>query len=66
MISTLVAWVWYDHEEAILEIEFVDGELHNYFDVPSYIYAALMWADSLWEYFKRFIQDRYDFEIIQN
>ena len=54
--SSLVA-VGYDSQQQILEIEFHDGSIYQYFAVPAYVYSGLMSMASHGYYFQTFIKD---------
>jgi len=51
--------VGYDSESHTLEIEFHNGDVYQYFDVPQSTYDALMHASSHGSYFHRYIKDRH-------
>jgi hypothetical protein len=53
--SSLVA-VGYDSQQQILEIEFHDGSVYQYFEVPSYVYTGLMSMGSHGYYYQTFIK----------
>jgi KTSC domain len=38
-------------EDNVLEVEFLDGGLYQYFDVPEAVYLGLMQAESAGKYF---------------
>lgn len=57
--STNLSAVGYDSENKILTIEFNDGGLYEYYDVPQNIYDELMSASSKGSFFHRFIRDAY-------
>lgn len=44
--SSTVASVGYDPKTQTLEVEFHNGSVYQYFDVPSHVYDALMSAAS--------------------
>jgi len=44
--SSAFAKVGYSKRRQILEIEFVNGAVYRYFDVPLSVYRELMWAES--------------------
>lgn len=44
--STNVAAIGYDSGSQTLEIEFLNGSIYQYFDVPQQIYDELMGANS--------------------
>ncbi|WP_366664304.1 KTSC domain-containing protein [uncultured Alistipes sp.] len=48
--SSNIASIGYDEENLILEVEFNNGNIYHYFDVPSHIYEGLMNADSKGSY----------------
>ena len=54
--------VGYDPKARVLEIEFSQGEVYRYFDVPSSLHVGLMAAESHGEYFTRNIRDVFAFE----
>jgi hypothetical protein len=57
--SSNVASVGYDAENSILEIEFQDGGIYQYFRVPQNVHAGLMSASSKGSYFARYVKDKY-------
>jgi hypothetical protein len=59
--SSLVS-VGYDADNEILEIEFRQGAIYRYFNVPAFEYERLMSAGSHGTYFHGNIKDRYSFE----
>jgi hypothetical protein len=50
--------VGYDEETSILEIEFNSGSIYQYYGIPEYIYASLLFAGSKGTYFDQFIRKR--------
>lgn len=42
--------VGYDPKRQILEVEFVDGDVYQYFDVPRQTYEAFMQAESMGQF----------------
>ena len=44
--STNLAAVGYDGFERVLEVEFIDGRVYQYFDVPMHIYHDLLEAQA--------------------
>lgn len=55
--SSSLATVGYDHFTGTLEIEFHDGSVYQYFDVPAYVYTGLMSMGSHGYYFQTFIKN---------
>jgi hypothetical protein len=51
--------VGYDEDAQTMEIEFKEGRVYQYFDVPKHVYHALMQADSRGQYFHQSIRGFY-------
>lgn len=60
--STALASVGYDVQRELLEIEFVSGEMYQYFEIPSEV-QELMAADSHGQYFMQHIRGRYKYDL---
>lgn len=54
--SSHIKSVGYDSASAILEIEFLDGSIYQYYNVPAYIYLGLMNASSHGIYLDRHVK----------
>jgi hypothetical protein len=54
--SRSLASMAYDHDQAILQIEFRGGTMYQYFHVPRQTYQDLLQADSKGTYFNRHIR----------
>lgn len=59
--STNISSIGYSVENKILEVEFVNGYLYEYYYVPEYEYIQLMQASSCGRYFNMNIRDCYEF-----
>ncbi|MDE0581276.1 MAG: KTSC domain-containing protein [bacterium] len=59
VVSSNLASVGHEAGIKLLEIEFHDGRVYQYEDVPESSYHALMSADSIGSYFHRHIRDKY-------
>ncbi|PSR51883.1 KTSC domain-containing protein [Adhaeribacter arboris] len=57
--------VGYNDGISILEIQFRNGSIYQYFNVPLSVYQALMNAGSHGQYFSYFIKDRYRYRRIR-
>ncbi len=62
--SEVLSSIGYDHEEAVLEIEFRNGRIYHYYAVPPSVYKALMASESAGNYFNHEVKDRYPTEPI--
>ncbi|WP_409338765.1 KTSC domain-containing protein [Halalkalicoccus ordinarius] len=63
--SSNLSSVGYDENSRILEIEFNDGSVYQYSNVPISIYNGLMAASSHGKYFHRNIRDAYHYTQIR-
>ncbi|HET7001923.1 MAG TPA: KTSC domain-containing protein [Puia sp.] len=59
--SSNIASIGYDEKSETLEIEFLNGGVYQYFDVPQTIYAGIMSADSHGQYLAQNIKGRFRF-----
>lgn len=59
--SSSVTSVGYDPRTLTLEVEFSDGELYRYFDVPEHDADGLIAAGSIGKYLNEHIKGRYRF-----
>jgi hypothetical protein len=55
--SSTLASVCYAIEQSVLELEFHDGSVYSYLDVPMRCFHQLMAADSKGAYFNRHIRN---------
>jgi hypothetical protein len=58
--STLRSAIYYS-SAATLELEFADGDVYRYFDVPEMVYNELLAADSKGNFFNKHIRNGYRF-----
>ena len=61
--SNLVS-VGYDPDSLILEVEFGNARVYQYYDVPSHIYEELMVAESLGTYLHHNVKPFFGFSMI--
>lgn len=63
--SSDVVSIGYDAKERTLEVEFREGRLYCYFDVPQDIYEHFLKADSYGGYFNSYINGHYRYRRVQ-
>lgn len=63
--STTLATATYDASQSNLQLEFHDGAVYRYFQVPESLYHALLHADSHGLYFNRRIRGRFPYLQVQ-
>lgn len=54
--SSNIASIGYDSDRRVLEVEFLNRSVYQYFSVPEYLYNGLMRADSHGSYFDYYIK----------
>ena len=57
--SSNIKSIGYDSKSQTLEIEFLNGSVYQYFDVPEHIFEELMGADSQGKYLASNIKGYY-------
>lgn len=62
VVSSNLCSVGYDADSGVLEIEFHNGRVYRYFDVPEKVYKELMRARSLGSYFSEKIRSGYRYQ----
>jgi hypothetical protein len=59
--SSLIRSIGYDLPSSVLEIEFANGHVYEYYDVPLSVYSRLMASDSKGAYFNEHVKDMYPY-----
>ncbi len=62
--SSNIASIGYDQAMQILEVEFTNGTVYQYFNVPLQVYEALMGAGSHGTYLNAHIKRQYQYQKI--
>jgi hypothetical protein len=57
--------IGYNEDQEILEVEFVDGGVYQYLEVPREEYVALMGAESHGSYFSHNIRGTYEYRVVE-
>jgi hypothetical protein len=57
--STTLASAAYDQQQFLLQLEFRNGSIYQYFQVPAHVYQDLLTAESKGQYFNRWIRDQF-------
>lgn len=60
--SSNIAAIGYDQAAQILEVEFLNHSVYQYFNVPQLVYEACMAAGSHGTYFNAHIKQQYQFQ----
>lgn len=62
--SSAVKSVGYDDSRQALELEYVDGDVYQYFDVPETLYRALLDAPSIGQFVNTEIKGRFVYQMV--
>ena len=54
--SSNIASIGYDPEQMILEVEFLNGSIYQYYDVPEALFEGIMSAESHGKYLNEHIK----------
>ena len=60
--SSSIASIGYDPGQQVLEVEFLNGGVYDYFSVPQGLFDQLMAAGSLGSFFSNHIRNQFQFE----
>lgn len=63
--SSILVSVRYDDENRVLGIEFTDGSVYEYVEVPAEVHISLMKAASLGAYYNGHIKGSYAFRRVR-
>lgn len=64
--STTLTTVTYDADRALLQLEFRDQAVYQYFEVPAEVHEALLRAPSKGTYFNRAIRGRFTYSLVSS
>jgi hypothetical protein len=59
VVSSNVASIGYNAETYVLEVEFSNGHIYQYFDVPQNVYTEIMSAASIGSYLNSYVRREY-------
>lgn len=65
VVSSNLKSIGYDPESKILEIEFQNGSVYQYYGVPRSLYEGLMGASSHGKYFHQYIKDNFPYQKVK-
>ena len=60
--STVINQVHHDPDNCLLTVEFHNGRVYHYFDVPATVATELVESQSCGRYFNQYVRDSYDYE----
>lgn len=60
--SSNIASIGYESNSQVLEVEFNDGSIYQYFNIPSNVHEGIMSASSHGRYLHAHIKDQYPYQ----
>jgi len=63
--STTLRTMGYDTNRQLLQIEFQNRSVYQYFEVPAAVYRELVHASSKGSYFNRSIRSHFDYAMVK-
>ena len=65
VISTEIEWIGYDYKRNMLQVEFIEGKIYQYDEVPETVYKSFLNACSHGQFFEEWIKDSYPFRRVR-
>jgi len=60
VISSEIEWIGYEHKDRMLQVEFIDGPVYRYQEVPHSIFEEFLQAPSHGRYFESNVKDKFE------
>ena len=65
VLSSEIEWVGYEPKRNMLQVEFIEGPIYQYQDVPREIFNAFLSATSHGRYFEQFVKGHYPYRRVR-
>ena len=65
VLSTEIEWIGYEKSDSMLQVEFIEGSVYRYKDVPEDVYQNFLGAQSHGRYFEEQIKGQYPYRKVQ-
>lgn len=60
VISSEIEWIGYEHKDNMLQVEFIDGPIYRYQEVPHSIFEEFLQAQSHGRYFETNVKGKFE------
>ena len=60
VISSEIEWIGYEHKDRMLQVEFIDGPVYRYQEVPHAIFEEFLQASSHGRYFESNVKNKFE------
>ena len=60
VISSEIEWIGYEHKDRMLQVEFIEGPVYRYQEVPHNIFEEFLQASSHGRYFESNVKNKFE------
>ena len=60
VISSEIEWIGYEHKDRMLQVEFIEGPVYRYQEVPHNIFEEFLQASSHGRYFETNVKGKFE------
>lgn len=60
VISSEIEWIGYEHKDRMLQVEFIEGPVYRYQEVPHNIFEEFLQAPSHGRYFESNVKGKFE------
>ena len=60
VISSEIEWIGYEHKDRMLQVEFIEGPVYRYQEVPHAIFEEFLQAPSHGRYFEAKVKGKFE------
>jgi hypothetical protein len=61
VLSTEIEWIGYEEKRKMLQVEFIEGGIYQYDQVPRFVYEEFLKADSHGRFFEEHVKGKYPY-----
>lgn len=65
VVSTEIKWIGYEEKQNMLQVEFIEGGIYQYSNVPKYVFEDFLNAESHGCYLEQHIKGRYPYRKVR-
>ena len=65
VLSTEIEWIGYEQKNQMLQVEFIEGSVYQYHQVPETVYDEFLAAPSHGKYFEQSVKGQYEYRKIR-
>lgn len=65
VLSTEIEWIGYERKNHMLQVEFIEGQVYQYSNVPESVFHEFLNAPSHGRFFEQNIKSRYSYRKVR-